>query len=310
MSGPRIVILGEAMLELSGQSGVSALGSSFTLRQGGDTLNTAVYLSRLGHAPAYFTSLGQDPYSEAMIEVWQAEGMKTDLVLRHPVRIPGLYAIETDASGERSFQYWRGESAARDMFALPESDAAIEAAASADWLYFSGITLSILDAAGRGRLIDLIGTVRARGGQIVFDPNFRPRGWPDRDEARQLFTALARQIDLVLPSLDDEDLLFGAAEPKAHIARWHEAGTPHVIAKQGAKGGWVSNGETCQAFPVTPAERVVDTTGAGDSFNAGALAALIEGASLDEAARRGGELARLVVGHHGAIMPVESMPDA
>ncbi len=308
MSGPRIVILGEAMLELSGQSGAAALGSSFTLRQGGDTLNTAVYLSRLGHSPFYFTALGRDPYSNAMIEAWQAEGVRTDLVLRHPVRIPGLYAIETDAQGERSFQYWRGESAARDMFALPETDAAIEAASQADWLYFSGISLSILDAAGRGRLLDLIAAVRARGGQVVFDPNFRPRGWPDRDEARELFMALARQIDLVLPSLDDEDLLFGPAEPEAHIERWHEAGTPHAIAKQGAKGGWISNGSARHAFPVTPADRVVDTTGAGDSFNAGVLAALIEGTSMDEAARRGGELARIVVGHHGAIMPASAMP--
>ncbi|WP_203291308.1 sugar kinase [Maricaulis parjimensis] len=310
MSGPHIVILGEAMLELSGQSGATPLGSMFRLRQGGDTLNTAIYLSRLGHKPTYFTALGQDPYSDAMIDEWQAEGVRTDLVLRHPVRIPGLYAIETDSSGERSFQYWRGESAARDMFALPESDAAIDAASKADWLYFSGISLSILDAAGRGRLLDLMAAVRARGGQIVFDPNFRPRGWPDADEARTLFMALARQIDLVLPSLDDEDLLFGAADPQTHIDRWHEAGARHVIAKQGAKGGWVSNGETGQAFPVTPADTVVDTTGAGDSFNAGVLAALIEGASLDEAARRGGELARIVVGHHGAIMPAEAMPNA
>src|SRR3712207_2573497 len=98
----KVAAIGECMVELT------VLGAD-TLRLGfgGDTLNTSVYLARLGIAVDYVTALGDDSYSARMVAQWREEGIGIDLVLRLPGRLPGLYLIETDASGERRFLYWR-----------------------------------------------------------------------------------------------------------------------------------------------------------------------------------------------------------
>src|SRR5690606_32444569 len=107
----RVVACGEAMLELSPDSDRWQLG------YGGDTLNTAIHLARAGIETAYLTALGSDPLSSGLKDRWTAEGLDCSLVLTHPGRNTGLYAITTDARGERSFTYWRSDSAAREMFA-------------------------------------------------------------------------------------------------------------------------------------------------------------------------------------------------
>ena len=103
----RAVLVGEGMLELSQE------GAAWRLGYGGDTLNTAIHLARAGIETAYLTAVGSDPFSADLKAKWQGEGLDTSLILTHPTRGSGLYAINTDERGERSFTYWRGESAAR-----------------------------------------------------------------------------------------------------------------------------------------------------------------------------------------------------
>src|ERR1700687_5763099 len=102
MSDPksRAVCVGEVMIELARGSDVR-----FSIACGGDTFNTAVYLARAGIGVAYATALGDDPYSDGIVSMATAEGIKTDLILRVPGRAPGLYMIETDQKGERRFRY-------------------------------------------------------------------------------------------------------------------------------------------------------------------------------------------------------------
>ena len=107
----RIAIIGECMVELKKNQGV--LEHSF----GGDTLNTAVYLSRLiqhkGISISYITGLSRDPFSNEMLASWQQEAINTELVFISENKLPGMYAIETAEDGERSFFYWRNDSAAK-----------------------------------------------------------------------------------------------------------------------------------------------------------------------------------------------------
>ena len=128
----RIVVVGEGMIELS-----RADGGLWRLGHGGDTLNTAIHLARMDRDVRYVTALGDDPFSATLLQDWAAEGIDTSLILRDPTRMPGLYAITTDEAGERSFSYWRGQSAARRTLSLPGSAAAMVEAEQADLLLYS-----------------------------------------------------------------------------------------------------------------------------------------------------------------------------
>ncbi|MEL6861238.1 MAG: sugar kinase [Pseudomonadota bacterium] len=300
----RIVIIGEAMLELSDLD-----GDNVHLAYGGDTLNTAIYLARLGCAPHYVTALGQDGFSDRMRLEWEKEGVRTDHILRHPTRLPGLYAIETDDQGERRFHYWRSESAARAFFDLPDHKHALAFAAKADWLFVSGITLSIFDQAERDALIQTARAVRARGGHVVFDPNYRPKGWASPKAAWSAMKPFAEETSLALPTHDDEDTLHGSATCSAHAERWKALGVSNIILKRGSSGAMIFASDQDPVH--VPADSVLvpkDTTGAGDSFNAALIASLVSGRSLEEAVKTANRLAAYVIQHAGAIAPQAGMP--
>ena len=194
----RVASIGECMIELSQASG-GLLARSY----GGDTLNTAVYLARLGVSVDYVTALGDDPWSEEMVRAWEAEGVGTSLVVRVPGRLPGLYVISTDAAGQRTFYYWRDSAPARLLFDLPQTPGIVQALTGYDAVYLSGVSLSLYGEAGRARLFAALDGARACGARVVFDTNFRPRGWPDLALARSAFRAALARADMVLASTED-----------------------------------------------------------------------------------------------------------
>ncbi|GAB3279550.1 sugar kinase [Parahaliea aestuarii] len=305
---PRVASIGECMLELSGAPAPGP-ARSMNLGYGGDTLNTAVYLARLDIAADYVTALGDDSHSQWMIKRWQAEGVGTELVYRLPGRVPGLYMIDTDPDGERHFSYWRSAAPARELFDdVGRVDSLAQALKHYDLVYFSGISLSLYNAAARERLYALLAQVRAAGVKVGFDGNFRPAGWPDRPAARAAFTRACEHADIVLPTFEDECDLFGDTSPEATIERIASAGAREIVLKQGRAGCRVwCEGDTLQV-PAQPVARPLDTTAAGDSFNAGYLAARLRGMSLQEAAVWGHRLAAGVIQVRGAIIPVSRMP--
>lgn len=291
---PRAVLVGEAMLELSQD------GSSWQLAYGGDTLNTAIHLARSGIDTAYLTALGTDPFSADLKTRWAAEGLDTSLVLADPSRNPGLYAITCDDVGERSFTYWRGESAARRVFSCAGIDAALAAAEYADLLAFSLISLAILPPEGRDALLALAGMVRRHGGQVAFDGNFRPRLWADPAEARAARDAAIAVATIGLPTLEDETMLSGERDAAAVAAHWQGLDCTETVVKLGPEGCRLPDGET-----IAPAKvlRPVDTSGAGDAFNAGYLGARLRGECPADAAKAGHAFAGWTIMRRGAIPP-------
>lgn len=298
--GSRVACIGECMIELSAADVASG---SRRLAFGGDTLNTATYLARLGVAVDYVTALGDDIYSTRMLAEWQDEGIGTGLVRRLPGRLPGLYVIEVDALGERRFFYWRDRAPAREIFTGPHRGELCQALMGYDWLYLTGISLSLYGEEGRACLFDLLRRFRTQGGKVVFDDNYRPSGWSSADLARQEFRRQLALSDIVLASLDDERALYGVADMDCAANLIHAAGPPVVLVKDGARGCMISSEGRRDLIPAAAAGRVVDTTAAGDSFNAGFLSALLRGAALPQAARLGHACAAIVVGHRGAILP-------
>lgn len=285
------------MLELSQD------GSGWRLGYGGDSLNTAIHLSRAGIDTAYLTALGGDPFSAKLKHRWVAEGLDTSLILTDPARNPGLYAITTDDRGERSFTYWRNDSAARRLFGCAGIDAAMSNAATANLLGFSLISLAILSPAGREQLLDLARKVRANGGKVAFDGNYRPRLWESVEAARQARDAAIAVADIGLPTLEDEALLSGSADADAVALHWTRLGCPETIVKLGANGCRLTDGTI---LPPPEILIPVDTSGAGDAFNGGYLAARLRGLSIAESAHAGHKLAGWCVMRRGAVPDKDS----
>ncbi|MEM9401333.1 MAG: sugar kinase [Pseudomonadota bacterium] len=302
-----ISVFGEPLLELASASAGSVLGDA-VLGVAGDTLNTSVYLSRLGHDVRFITALGEDAYSDAILGRLRDEGVSTQHVGRHPSRVPGFYAIRTDDTGERFFTYWRDQSATRAFFELADASALIESAIDSELFYFSGISLAILSTGDRDTLIDV---ARRCNGRVAFDGNYRPYGWQSTSTARAYMETVGEIADAVLPTSEDDDKLFGAAEPVDHASRWRSYGVDTVVVKNGPDGAWVfDRADDAQHVTVDDVIQPVDTTGAGDSFNAAFLAAWLNGQSAYDAALAGNRLAAQVIKHHGALIPLSAMPGA
>lgn len=296
----RIVSIGECMGELSETGTPGTLNMGFA----GDTLNTAYYLRRsLGPdwQVDYVTAIGTDGLSHRMLDFLKAEDIGTHHIAQLADKTIGLYYI-TLKDGERSFTYWRSDSAAKKLASDPAALA--RALDGADLAYWSGITLAILPNQDRLALIEALNQFAGRGGTVVFDPNLRPRLWDNPESMRGWIHRAAAVSDLCLPSFEDEATWFGDADPQATIKRYLAEGARRVVVKNGAGDVTYagSNGETIiSAIP--PVEHIVDTTAAGDSFNAGYLAAELAGGSVTDAIAAGARLAANVIGARGALVP-------
>jgi 2-dehydro-3-deoxygluconokinase len=299
-----VIALGECMVELSLTGPASAL-----IGQAGDTFNTCVYLQRLGLTCAYATALGAgDPFSRAILDRMGEEGISTALVVEAEGRVPGLYAIQRDAAGERSFYYWRGEAPARDYLQLVDLGALRAAMLDAELIYLSAITLAVVGEAGRAVLTPLLAQAAKAGVAVAFDSNYRARLWPDAATAR---TAIAEAIAASrYLSLSSEDVAaFGGGDARALAGHWAQRGV-EVVLRHADQRIEVLRGPDRQAFAAEPAIAAVDTTGAGDSFNAGYLAARLKGDGVAEAVAAARRLAAAVVQAPGAIIPKAAMPRA
>ncbi|WP_016595315.1 sugar kinase, partial [Yersinia pestis] len=291
MTSKNIAVIGECMIELSQK------GTDLSRGFGGDTLNTAVYIARQVSAPDlnvhYVTALGTDSFSEEMLTAWQQENIQTDLIQRMDNKLPGLYFIETDESGERTFYYWRNDAAARFWLTSPAADDICQRLETFDYLYLSGISLAILDSASRQRLLKLLRACRAKGGKVIFDNNYRPRLWQSKEETQEAYRDMLACTDIAFLTLDDEDMLWGEKPLEQVIDRTQALGVSEIIIKRGADSCivWVKEGSEAQQYDVPavklPKEDVVDTTAAGDSFSAGYLAVRLTGGNAHDAAVRG-----------------------
>lgn len=299
----RVAAIGECMLELSGS------GSEWHMGHAGDTLNTLWALRALiAEAETdYVTAFGDDPFSAAQRGFLADAGIGTAASPVIAGARPGLYAITLEGA-ERSFTYWRSDSAARR---LADDRARLDESVAGAWLvYFSGITLAILDARGRSNLLGALAGARSAGALVAFDPNHRPRLWEHADAARDAIGRALAITDIALPTFEDEKGLFGDESPHQTVARMRDAGVGEIAVKNGAEAALVAAAGKDPVEVPAMAVDAVDTTGAGDAFNGGYLAARLLGQSPKDAARAGHRTAAATVGIRGALAPAATLRSA
>lgn len=293
------------MVELSPRPGADeGERESLAVGFGGDTFNTAIYLARTGVSTEYATLLGDDPYSEKILRMTAKEGIGSEMMPTMPGRQPGLYLIRNDPDGEREFYYWRKEARARELFAEGEdTKQLIEQLQACDYIYLSGITLAIISDHSRLMLLRFLKQYRRSGGKVCFDINYRPRLWEtNREKAQYLMLDVMENCDMALLTLDDEELLWDEGSVEATLKRYEHCGIEELVLKRGAEDVVIYTEGGEQRVPVPKVNGVVDTTGAGDSFNAGYIAGRLQGLSHREAALHGCHVASIVIRNRGAIV--------
>ena len=305
----RFAAIGECMLEVQANGFGPAV-----FAYGGDTFNTSVYLRRCSKPKnievSYATGLGTDQLSQSLKKEWQALGLRLDEVEYIEGRLPGMYLIETDRHGERTFHFWRENSAARAYFQAAQT-ALEKNLDSLDCLYFSGITLAILNDASRQRLFALLERATSNGCRVVFDNNFRPQLWPDRKVAQSVYLQAFASCHTAMMTLDDHQAVFECDSLDDALIHAQGLKISEVVIKRGAEPTLVRQEHSIEWLPVPTqvVKQVVDTTAAGDAFAAGYLSRRLVGSRAENSARFGNTLAARVIQHRGALIPLEAMRD-
>ena len=268
------VCVGEVLIELARGS-----DGRFSLSCGGDTFNTAVYLARAGIEVAFASALGDDPYSDSIMDLAAAEGVSGELILRVPGRLAGAL-IENGPAGERSFRYWREGAPARDLFELPDWMRRRRGAdVGAAHLFLRHHVVALFQHRHRAfsrRARSRAPAGRQDGVRRQF-PSARLEGRSRAHPHRVHRGAQARRHRAA--DFRRRSRAVGRSPPEATVARLQAFGIGEIVVKNGPNSALVASAGAQEFVPVPEVMVPVDTMAAGDGFNAGYLAARLSGAS-------------------------------
>ena len=298
-----IFLFGECMVELLNVSPNAQLPQTLKQSFAGDVFNTAVYLKRVfaDMKVNIVTAVGTDEFSTNMVEYFQQQNIETDFVYRSNDKIAGLYSIKTDSEGERTFTYWRENSAARQVMKSINS-AEIEKMSQGDVFFFSGISLAVITPEDRPKFWEMVEQLKSAGVTIIFDPNYRARMWSSPDEAKQEYHQAFTLSNIALPGVDDFKQLY-QLNTAEEVITFSEAYTfDELVIKNGEQGVVYIKDDSRTDIAITPVKNVVDTTSAGDSFNGVFVGARTAGTNGNDAIKLASASAALVIQHKGAIV--------
>lgn len=300
-----IVALGEPMVEFNQvRPGEPCYLQGF----GGDSSNAAIAAARAGARCGYVSRVGADPFGEALLALWRAEGVDASGVAVDPGAPTGIYFVQHaaggDGAGGHRFTYRRAGSAASRMTADEPGLALVRRTRI---LHVSGIGQAISDSASAATAA-AIAIAREAGALVSYDPNLRPALWgPDR--FRPAAEAAMARADIVLPSLEDVALLTGRDAPDTDAGidaalDWILGFGPRVVALTlGARGAAIATRERRARIPAAPA-RAVDATGAGDCFDGNFLAEYLRTGDPFAAAAFAVTAAAIATEGFGAVAPL------
>jgi sugar/nucleoside kinase (ribokinase family) len=288
------ITLGEAMAMFVAKTpGQLADIEEFNRSLAGAEVNVAIGMARLGFDASYISKVGKDSFGQFIRQAISKENIRTDWIsasTSHPTGFM-LKSNVTDGSDPK-VEYFRKNSAASTLSATDIDEKLFKTGAH---LHLTGVAAAVSvpmrDAAKHALQI-----AKEQGCSVSFDTNLRPTLWPDQATMVATINEFAFASDIVLPGIEEGKILAGSDQPEIIADFYLQHGVNTVIVKLGSKGAYfkTSKGKsgTVAGFPV---EKVVDTVGAGDSFAVGVISALLDGKTLEQAARRGNLLGSLTV---------------
>ncbi|RDI70773.1 carbohydrate kinase family protein [Halopelagius longus] len=281
---PRVVVAGETLIDfLPNSEGPLSGVESFTRRAGGAPANVAVALAHLDETPRFWTRIGEDPFGDFLEDTLRKRGVPTDHVERDPVAKTTLAFVAHDEDAERGFSFYRDETADTRMQPGGLADEDLE---GAEWVHVGGVTLA--DEPSREATFDLMRRAREAGATVSFDPNARPELWETFDYVGSMREAFGL-ADVVKATPEDLAAFDVSGDPSELAHAILDEGPHTALLTLGGDGSlaatsdgspWTSDLSVVEhgGYEVTP----VDTTGAGDAFTAGVIAALVGDEPLSE----------------------------
>ncbi len=291
-----ICSVGECMVELNSYN-----SKNYKLSFAGDTANTAIYLSRLGAKVLYITSVGTEKLSERMVSFLKNDKLNIKYILRDPKRKIGLYIVENNQLGERNFFYWRLNSAARLYFQNVNINSFSKKLLNYNWIYFSGITLSIYNDQNINKFYQLLKILKRTNTKICMDLNVRINNWKSKSFAREIIKKFYKLTNLVF--LTKEDIFFLGFKNIDLFNKIFKNPNTTKVYRNGIGKIMVYDQNFTQIHTVFLEKKVLDTTGCGDAFNAAFIYHYSKNSSLKNTVKFAHKLAKQVAHNKGAIIP-------
>lgn len=295
-----ILALGEPLVEFAAeQRGRLSSVTAFRRGWGGDTSNFVVAAARMGASVGYITRLGGDEFGRSFLNLWRKEGVDASQVIVDHDGFTGLYFIALEEAGEHDFTYYRSGAAASRLQPQDMDPAYLGAARV---FHTSGISQAISDST-RATVDAAVGLAKSRRVLVSYDANVRPKLWP-LATAQSVIKATISRTDVVFLSTEDAEYLYGGMRAEDVANHVLAAGPRLVVLKQGAGGCLIGSTEGAPIQVPGWQVQVLDTTGAGDAFDAAFLVEWMRGTPLEKAGRFANAVGALTSTGLGAVHPI------
>ena len=291
--------IGEAMIEISNIKN-SLYNQSFA----GDTLNFCNYLDKKKLNAFFLSAIGKSEINQSLLDFVKSKNISTKYIKQINQFEVGLYLIKNKDNGEKQFFYWRDESAAKHYFNNIDFLNLYKELKNFDYIYFSGITLSIIHISKLNNFIKLLKLLKSKKIKIVFDFNIRPSRW-NKKNLNIFLDSVLKFVDICFLSGEDMNYWKNKNDIKSYEQIVRKYKLKHSIFRKNAKFTYVFLNKTRYVFKNKLLKTVVDTSGAGDGFNAAYLSNFIVNNDPVLALKAGSSLGSKIVMKKGAIVDVK-----
>ena len=291
--------IGEAMIEISNIKN-SLYNQSFA----GDTLNFCNYLDKKKLNAFFLSAIGKSEINQSLLNFVKSKKISTKYIKQINQFEIGLYLIKNKDNGEKQFFYWRDESAAKQYFNNIDFLNLYKELKNFDYIYFSGITLSIIHISKLNNFIKLLKLLKSKKIKIVFDFNIRPSRW-NKKNLNIFLDSVLKFVDICFLSGEDMNYWKNKNNIKSYEQIVRKYKLKHSIFRKNAKFTYVFLNKTRYVFKNKLLKKVVDTSGAGDGFNAAYLSNFIVNNDPVLALKAGSSLGSKIVMKKGAIVDVK-----